>query len=180
MSIVQFSSSCLLYGTIPSTAFLAVREMSFCAYCASKIGAFPILRFDSLYRFSCLDALFAIFVVLVFSVGFASTHSADQDTQFFTCYTSFGFFVLMLHACLVGTSELPTDVALYKVNPLFPVVRRDYGGKHDEAGCDDLVCNRVVWVDNGEADVPVICVVWYFCSCPVWLVCESDIIEEGV
>ena len=80
----------------------------------------------------------------------------------------------------MGACELPANVALNEVDSLFPVVCFDYGGKHDEVGFNDLVCDRVVWVDNGETDVPVVSFIWNFCSCPIWFVCKCDILEEGV
>ena len=132
MSVVQFPSSCLLYGDIPSTAFLAVGEMSFCTYCTTKVGTFPVFGFDGFNCFSRLDALFTVFIVLVFLVRFAPTQSADRDTGFPAGFTSFGFSILMLHACFVRSRELPADVALNKIDSLFPVVCSNYSGEHDE------------------------------------------------
>ena len=86
----------------------------------------------------------------------------------------------MLHASFVRAHELPADVTLYEVDSLFPVICDYYGGKHDEVGFDNLVCNGIIGVNNGETDVPVICVVWYFCGCPVWFVGKGYIFEEGV
>ena len=60
------------------------------------------------------------------------------------------------------------------------MIRFNHGGKHDEVRFDDLVCDRVVWVDDGETDVPMISFVWNFRSCPVWFVCKSYAFEEGV
>ena len=76
LAVVRLPSSCLLDGDIPSSAFLAVREVSLSAYRASKMGAFPVFGFDGFNGFSCLDALFAVLVVLVFPMGLASTESA--------------------------------------------------------------------------------------------------------
>ena len=73
LTVVWFSSFRLLDGNIPSSAIQTVGEMAFCAHCAPKVGTFPIFGFDGLNRLSSLDALFAILIVLVFSVGFAST-----------------------------------------------------------------------------------------------------------
>ena len=86
----------------------------------------------------------------------------------------------MLHARFVRASELPADVALNEIDSLFPVICLDYGGKHDEGGFHDLVCNGIVWVDNGEAYVPVVCFIWDFRGCPIWFVCESHVLEERV
>ena len=72
LTIVWLSSSCLLDGNIPSSAFLAVREVSFRTYRALKMCAFPVFGFDGFNGFSCLDALLAVFVMLVFPMGFAS------------------------------------------------------------------------------------------------------------
>ena len=61
-----------------------------------------------------------------------------------------------------------------------PVVCLDYGGKHDEVRFNNLVCDGVVWVNNGEADVPMVGFVWNFRSRPIWFVCENYVSEEGV
>ena len=180
LTVIWFPSSRLLDSNIPSPALLAIGEMSFCAYCTSKMGAFPVFRFDGFNRFSCLDALFAILVVLVFPVGFASTQSAYRDTRFFARQTSLDFAILVLHAHFVGASELPTDVALNEIDSLFPVICYDHSGKHDEVGFHDLVCDGIVWVNNGEANVPMVSFVWDFRSRPVWFVCENYVFEEGV
>ena len=180
LTVIWFSSSRLLDSNIPPSAFLAVREMSFCAHCASKVSTFPIFRFDGFNRLSGLDALFAVFVVLVFSVGFATTQSAHRDTGLFARQTSLDFAILVLHACFVRASELPADVALNEIDSLFPVICLDYGCKHNEGGFHDLICDGIVWVDNGEADVPVVCFVWDFRSCPIRFVCEGYVLEERV
>ena len=86
----------------------------------------------------------------------------------------------MLHACFVGARELPTDVALYEVDSLFPVIRLDHGGKHNEVGFNDLVCDRIIWIDDGEANVPMIGFIWNFRSRPIWFICENHVFEEGV
>ena len=83
--LIWFPPSSLLDGDIPSSAFLAVREMSFCAYRTTKMSTFPVFGFNGFNSFSGLDALFAVLIVLVFSVGFASTQSAHRDTRFFAC-----------------------------------------------------------------------------------------------
>ena len=80
----------------------------------------------------------------------------------------------------MGACELPADITLNEVDSLFPVVCFDYGGKHDEGGFNDLIRDGVIWVDNGETDVPVISFVWDFRSCPIWLVCKGNIFEEGM
>ena len=86
----------------------------------------------------------------------------------------------MLHTSFVRARELPADVALNEVDSLFPVICFDYGGKHDEGGFNDLVCNGVVGVNDSETNVPVVSFVRNFRSCPIWFVCESYISEEGV
>ena len=86
----------------------------------------------------------------------------------------------MLHARFVRTGELPADVALDKVDSFFPVICFDNGGKHDEGGFDDLISDRVVWVDNGEANVPMVRFVWNFRSRPIWFICKGHVFEEGV
>ena len=154
--------------------------MSFCTYCTSEVSAFPVFGFDSFYRFSCLDAFFTVFIVLIFSVGFASTQSAYRDTGFLARQASLDFAILMLHACLVGAGKLPTDIALYEVDSLLPVVRLDYGGEHDEGRFNDLVCDGIVWVNNGEADVPMVGFVWNFRCRPIWFVSENYVFEEWV
>ena len=180
LTVVWFSSSRLLDGDIPSSTFLAVGEMSFRTHCASEVGTFPIFGFDGFNRFSSLDAMFAILVVLVFSVGFASTESANRDTRFLARQTSLDFAILVLHACFMGASELPADVALNEVDSLLPVVRLDYGGKHDERRFDDLVCDGIVWVNDGEADVPMVSFVWNFHGRPIWFISENHVFEEWV
>ena len=86
----------------------------------------------------------------------------------------------MLHASLVGACELPANIALYEVDSLLPVICFNHSGKHDKGRFDDQVCDGIVWVDDGEADVPVVSFIWDFRSCPVWFVCEGYIFEEGV
>ena len=179
LTVIWFSSSRLLDGDIPSSTFLAVREMSFRTHCASKVGTFPVFGFDGFNCLSGLDALFAILVVLVFPVGFASAQSAYRDTRFFARQTSLDFAILVLHARFVRTSELPANVALNEIDSLFPVVCLDYGGKHDEGGFNDLVCDGVIWVNDGEADVPMVSFIWNFRGRPIWFVCENYIFEEG-
>ena len=180
LAVIWFPSSCLLNGNIPSSAFLTVREVSFRAYCASEMGAFPVSGFDGFNSFTCLDALFAVLVVLIFSVGFASTQSAHRDARFFARQTSLNFAILVLHARFVRASELPANVALNEVDSLFPVICFDYGGKHDEGRFNDLICDGIVWVNDGEADVPVVRFIWNFRGRPIWFVCENYIFEEWV
>ena len=180
LTVVWLSSSCLLDSDIPSSTFLTVREMSFCTYRASEMGAFPVLGFDGFNSFSCLNALFAVLVVLVFPMGFASAKSAYRDTRLFARQASLDFAILMLHARFVGASKLPTDVALYEVDSLLPVVRLDYSGKHDEGGFNDLVCDGIIWVNDGEADVPMIGFVWDFRGRPIWFVCKDYVFEKWV
>ena len=62
----------------------------------------------------------------------------------------------MLHARLVGARELPADVALYKIDSFFPVICLDHSGEHYEVGFNDLVCNGVIWINNSEADIPMV------------------------
>ena len=86
----------------------------------------------------------------------------------------------MLHARFMGARELPTDVALYEINSLLPVICLDHSGKHDEGGFNDLVCDGIVWVNNGEADVPMVSFVWDFRRRPIWFVSENYVFEEWV
>ena len=71
-----FASSGLLDSIIASSAVLAVREMWFCADCASEMGADPVFRLDLLHGLSRLDATIAGLVMFGFEMFPTSAKSA--------------------------------------------------------------------------------------------------------